>query len=145
MVGLPAAAALPMYGGVLLISWTSASLAMWVSAAVFDGDAAGNVMIVCMVFFMCAGGFFIDLTAQPPAVAWVRFASYWYYAMGCLAQLLLTFGDDKGGSLAAALGAYSFNLAWSAGQNAAALLAFGLLFRLAAYLTLRFSSKIRFS
>jgi len=145
MVGLPAAAALPMYGSVLLISWTSASHAMWVAAAVFDGDAAGNVMVVCMVLCMCGGVFFIDLTAQPQAVAWVRFASYWSYSMGLMAQLLLKFGNDSDGSLAAALDGYSVNLTWSEGQNATALLAFGLFFRLAAYLTLRFSSKIRFS
>ena len=136
LVGLPWAALPLAYAVSLLISWTSSSLAVLVSAAVFDESRTMVVMILVLstflsarfdliaalrgsllllfdrqslysltqslcdstlpfliifltphsppppVFVMCSGGFFLDLTAQPAYISWMRFSSFWYYAMG---------------------------------------------------------------
>jgi hypothetical protein len=132
-----------------------------------------TVMIIMMVYLMCAGGFFIDLTEQPWYISWLRFTSYWYYALGLLMEVLLPYDtkvhrdhDDDGGSggggsdgdgsagsqnshhegaLREALDSYSFSLDWSAGGNALALALFGVAFRLVAYFALKYTSKLRFS
>ena len=92
---------------------------------------------------MCAGGFFLDLTQQPLFISWVRFSSFWYYAIGLMLRIVEPY-DSTGSLEDAAEDGYSFST-WSGPANAAMVFGFGAIFRVAAYLALKTSKKLKFS
>ena len=107
-------------------------------------DSVMTSLIVLMVYMMCAGGFFIDLTKQPEYIAVLRFSSYWFYSMGALINIVEEDAETSDGAIATALEDYSFS-SWSTASNLWALFLYGVVMRILAYIFLKTSSKIKFS
>ncbi|KAK3249416.1 hypothetical protein CYMTET_41151 [Cymbomonas tetramitiformis] len=93
MVAFPLKTCIPLYLVTLLTVQVAASLSMVISVALFDEKAAGTAAIITMVFEMCAGGYFIDMSG----IGWLgnlRYASYWYYALGLFFDIaVLPYGE----------------------------------------------------
>ncbi|KAJ1451954.1 P-loop containing nucleoside triphosphate hydrolase protein [Pelagophyceae sp. CCMP2097] len=145
LVGLPVQAIPAVYAVTCLQAWVSAGLGMAMSAALFDRDNTATVVIVVMVFQMCAGGFFLDIEAQPSYVRWVRFTSYWYYALGLYCKTaLVPYDHNDHHALRKAVEAYSFSTL-PAYADALVLVAYGVAARIVAFVCLKCSRKIKFS
>jgi len=106
------------------------------------------VMVISMVYFMCSGGYFIDITSQPSWVSWVRYTSYWYYSMGLFFEAQVhgfgsstSFGKELRETVREE---YSFSTL-PVLSNIAAMFAYGAVFRLLAYYFLCTSKRLKFS
>jgi len=146
LVALPLRALPLCYLVSLLESWVAASLAQALSALIFDTEQTTTVLIIVQVFQMCCGGYFINIAQQPPAIAWLRFSSYWYYMSGLVLKLVVLPYDTPDRDLRAQIQGddYSFS-SLSPIADSALLFLYGFVFRIAAYLALKTSKKIRFS
>lgn len=144
LVGLPPGALPAVYLATLLETWVAASLTQALSALVFDSDQTTTVLIIIQVFQMCCGGYFIDMAEQPAAIAWLRFSSYWYYCSGLFLKLAALPYDTRDRDIHRRVRSYSFSKLPMV-VDVALLVAFGCLFRAAAYVALKTSRKIRFT
>ena len=146
----PLCAALPLFGIVLLNVEVSASLGGLIGASCFDRDRATTVAIVFMVFVMCAGGYFVDLTHAPQWLATLRYTSFWYYSMGLFTAAALPTPADRHAFaiVNGTVGGYSFSL-WSLEghyeYDVGVLLAFALVQRVATFFVLKHTNQLRFS
>ena len=95
-----------------------------------------------MVGAMAAGGYFVDLTRAPPAIAWVRYTSSWYYALGLLYRAICP--DLDGAHLDALTAPYSVSPLGVA-ADVFAMLLYTALCRLIMYAALKTTSKLKFS
>jgi len=144
LVGLPIMSLPATYAVTLLHSWVSTSLAVALSAIVFDTERTTTVLIIIMVYLMCCGGFFIDMNGQPVAISWVRFTSYWYYACGLFLKIIALPYDNQSKDIHKEIHSYSFST-FSIMTDIFILCSWGIAFRLIAYIGLKTSRKIRFS
>jgi ABC-type multidrug transport system permease subunit len=143
LVGLPAAAFPGMFVAILLISWTSTSLAIMVGSMFSNDQNVVSIMTVVICLWEAAGGFFVDLKTQPQWISWIRFTSYFYYGMGLVVQSVIPFYDRE--SLDKGIEGYSFSLDVSAFTNALVLVFFCFLFRITGYIFLVTNRKMKLS
>ncbi|CAN8067671.1 unnamed protein product [Agarophyton chilense] len=103
--------------------------------SVFGGDeqTAAAIVPVAVIFQLLFGGFFIQPNALPGYIAWMRWATFMYYAFN--AAVLNEFGDNPFGS------AQGFTL--SKWESIGVLIAFAVGFKLLYFLALR-ANKPRF-
>jgi len=120
-----------------------AGLSNLISAICMDQDMAIPCAIVVMVFQMCCGGYFADMRALPLWLGWVRFTSFYFYTFGSCSRLLLTvpFSQEVH---AKAIAKYSFSDFGYMWEVMALLLQVGM-YRMMAYLALKWNRKLRFS
>lgn len=143
MASLPGQVVVQVFLMVALNIQVCSSMSMLISAACMDEEKAISTAIVVMVFQMCAGGYFADMRLLPVWIGWVRFTSFYYYTFGSVLRLMVAvpFGEELHHQ---ALSKYSFSELGFAGE-VLALMAMTIFMRLAAYVQLRCTNKLRFS
>lgn len=119
------------------------AMSMLISAVCMDQDIGIATAIVVMVAQMCTGGYFADLRHLPWFIGWVRFTSFYYYSFGSILRLMLEvpFGAEIHQK---ALAKYSFSelgYVW----ELAVLVGMSVIFRILAFVQLRYSKKLKFS
>jgi len=142
MAAMPLEAVLPAFLLIALNIQVCSAMSMAISAVCMDGEVAISVAIVVMVYQMCAGGYFADMSLLPSWIAWLRFTSVYYYTFGAMLRLLVKpFGDEV---YQKAMEKHSFS---ELGYLWEVLILVGMTvaFRLAAYVQLRISRKLKFS
>ena len=106
-----------------------------------------TVTICTMVFIMCAGGYFLNLTHAAPWLAVARYLSFWYYSFGLFLANALPTQDDKS-AFNTTLERYSFST-WTYDEgkwylDVVVLLGFAVGQRTLACTALAFSRQLRF-
>lgn len=143
MASMPWSVLVQVYFLIALNIQVCSAMSMLISAVCMDPDTAISVAIVVMVFAMCAGGYFADMTSLPAWIGWVRLTSPYYYIFGAIMRVMLV-GPFSEELHAQALDGYSFSdLGYTA--EVIVLCSMWLIFRLAALIQLKFSKKLRFS
>lgn len=138
MAALPLSKLLPVFLLVALNIQVCSSMSMFISALCMDGDTATTTAIIFMVLEMCTGGYFANMALLPPWIGWVRCLSNYYYSFGATLRILAPDIDPE------IVQRYSFSrLGFSLEVFALTLMC--VIFRLAAYILLRTSKKLKFS
>eukprot|EP01065_Artemidia_motanka_P053419 TRINITY_DN98_c0_g1_i2.p1 TRINITY_DN98_c0_g1~~TRINITY_DN98_c0_g1_i2.p1 ORF type:complete len:646 (+),score=226.29 TRINITY_DN98_c0_g1_i2:78-1940(+) len=141
MAGLPAQYAVQMFLAVQLVAQVAAAFSTFIGVLVFDEGKAIVAGIIFMMFTMCTGGFFVDVSKLPTWIGALRYVSFWYYALGLFMHFALKPHDNFPPE---ALSKHSFS-DLDQGWNVLALLVNILVLRVLAYVCLVFTKKTSFS
>jgi len=149
MAAMPPESVATLFGVNLLNVEVASSLGYFIAASFFDRTKATTCAIVAMVFVMCAGGYFVDLTGpnMPPLLSYLRYTSFWYYSLGLWMHYALP-ADADAAAFAEELRNFSFSSFSADGRpevDVLALIGQAALARFAAYIVLRRSRKLEFS
>jgi len=94
----------------MLIAEVAKATGILITALCLDRDRATTIAILYMVFVMCAGGYFVNLASLPSWLGWLRYTSFWYYAIGLFSAYALPTGHDRATFVAnGTLERYSFS------------------------------------
>lgn len=119
------------------------ALSMLISAVCLNPDNSIPAAIVVMVLEMCSGGYFADMRKLPWWVSWIRYLSLFFYTLGASTRLLigLPYGEEVHEK---AVARFSFSdLGFATELGALAVQA--VVFRILAFLVLRFHKGLRFT